>query len=655
VAAAIGLKRGLIVLIAVAIAATIVVAGDILLRRDLADASREQLRGELSFLAGRLSAEIEASEHLGRGFAAVIAANGGMPEADFNEACLVLMTNEPKIRNISLVIGTVITYNCPLDENRSTIGVDLRDRADQWPAFARMQETGRPDIAGPVKLVQGGWAIIARTPIMMRGNDGRHFYWGALSIPLRIEGLLNQAGISDGGQHLNIAIRGNHNSSLAPDILFGDPSVFEGDAVTVPIPFPDGDWIMGGVVRVPVFGYGSTGRQQLMVFAIALLCSSLFLMTAFYLERRRRLESESNRNRDLLRAFMENSPIAMYVKDLEGRYIDLNAEARHAFKVGGRPYIGVTSSAFFPHPLAELLNEEDERAKAGDVVRTERQAPAGACYEFERETKFPVTDRHGKVIAIGGYLIDLSSSKQAEARLIQALHRAEAANRAKSEFLATMSHELRTPLNAIIGYSDLIKHEIFGAIENKRYAEYIGSIHQSGQQLLELLGGLIDLSTVESGHLEIRLEAVSPAEVVKDCRAIMESLAREHQHELVFDEKAIGTCSADRRLLRQALLNLASNAAKYTRKGGRITCSTEDRGPQTVFRVADTGIGMTAAEIERALQPFTRLSDPMRAEVGGSGIGLTLVKRLVEAMGGTLNIASQPGAGTEVEIILPRR
>jgi signal transduction histidine kinase len=147
---------------------------------------------------------------------------------------------------------------------------------------------------------------------------------------------------------------------------------------------------------------------------------------------------------------------------------------------------------------------------------------------------------------------------------------------------------------------------------------------------------------------------MTTADLINDCRAIVEALAHERQHALNFVDNAQHACWADRRLLRQVLLNLASNAAKYTRKGGRIDISTRDEGEMVVFRVEDNGVGMSLEDIERAMQPFTRLGDPMRAEVGGSGIGLALVKRLVEAMRGSLTVTSEPGVGTVIDIGMPK-
>lgn len=647
-------KYVLIGIAAVAIAVAIFSAGEWLSRQRAEMLTRATLKSELNTFANGLRTEIDRSVDLGRGLAAVIAARDGISAEDFAESCENLLLHEPKIRNIALIVGSVITYNCPLSRNRGTIGIDLRQRPDQWASFERMRASGQPDVAGPVNLVQGGWSIIARIPIFIHSQGRPPVFWGALSMPLNMEGLFDQSGITDAAQLIDIAVRGNRNASLAPETLIGDPSVFDDDPVTVEIPFPDGAWKLAA--RVPLFGSGlaTDSPLHLATFLAAIMCGAMFFVVSIYADRRRRLEAESNRNRDLLRAFMENAPVAMYVKDVDGRYIDLNAEARRAFDVGDRAYYGHTMDEFFDTAMAKDLADDDVKVRGGAVVRAERNTGLKQAYPWEREIKFPVKDKEGKVVAIGGYVFDITAGKEAEIRLVRALRTAEEANRAKSEFLATMSHELRTPLNAIIGFSDVIQREVFGPINNPTYRGYINDIHVSGQQLLDLLGGIIDLSAVESGRIEVKREVVTAHEVLGDCRAIMEGMARERQHHLRINDTVTAPCSADRRLLRQVLLNLVSNAAKYTRKGGDIEISSRDDDDMITFCISDNGVGMSAAEIERAMQPFTRLGDTMRAEVGGSGIGLALVKRLVEAMNGRLHIKSEPGQGTTAEVSMPK-
>jgi PAS domain S-box-containing protein len=646
-------KHLLIGIVAALIAAAVFVAGEWLSHTREMMLARATLKSELAVLAARLQTEIEKSVEMTRGLAAVISARQGISPTEFAEACQSLLANEPKIRNIAIVTGSIITDNCPLPQNAKTIGVDLRAHPDQWQSFERMMKTGAPDIAGPANLVQGGWSIIVRVPIFMRHGEGTPEYWGAISVPLRMDGLFAQAGLTDAAQIINLAVRGNRNASLAPEILLGDATVFDDKPVIVDIPFPDGAWQLAARVR-PLTALTTDSPLHFATLLAALMCGATFFVIAAYTDRRRRLEAEASHNRDLLQAFMENAPVAMYVKDVSGHYIDLNAEARRAFDIGTRPYIGMTAQEFFVDPIAKELDNDDARVKRGEVVRVERNTGLKQAYPWEREIKFPVIDNQGKVVAIGGYVFDISATKEAEVRLIRALHAAEEANRAKSEFLATMSHELRTPLNAIIGFSDVIQREVFGPIGNATYRGYIDDIHASGQQLLDLLGGIIDLSAVESGRVEVKHEAVKPADILQDCRAISEAMAAERQHQLRFTDDAIVPCWSDRRLLRQVLLNLVSNAAKYTRKGGEIEIATSMADGMVVFSVTDNGVGMSADEIERAVQPFTRLGDTMRAEVGGSGIGLALVKRLVEAMRGRLHIESEPGKGTRVEIGMPR-
>jgi len=647
-------KHVLIGVAALAIGAIVFFAGEHLNRQRQDISARNRLRTELELLANRLESEIDASVDLGRGLGAAIGARGGITEREFTESCENILRQEPKIRNIALIVGSIIAYNCPVAKNRATIGTDLRTRRDQWSSFERMRETGEPDVAGPLNLVQGGWTIVARVPIFLGGRIRPPVFWGALSMPLNVDGLFQQAGLRAAMKDIELSIRGNRDQASPPEILLGNADVFDGNPVVVEVPFPDGAWQLAAKVPATRWTFSTDPPFYIATIVVAVLCATMFFAVALFSERRRRLEAESNRNRDLLRAFMENSPIAMYVKDLDGRYIDLNAEARSAFAIGDRPYVGRTLRDFFDESRGDELAADDNLAKAGEVVRSERNANRRQGYLWEREIKFPVTDALGKVVAIGGYVFDITAGKETEIKLVRALRTAEEANRAKSEFLATMSHELRTPLNAIIGFSDVIRRELFGAVGNPTYEGYINDIHASGRHLLDLLGGIIDLSAVESGHIEVKRESVAPAALISDCRAMIEALAHERQHDLSIVDEAKSSCLADMRLLRQVLLNLASNAAKYTPKGGRILIATSDDAEMVTFRVSDNGVGMAPDEIERAMQPFTRLGDPMRAEVGGSGIGLALVKRLVELMRGRLKITSTPGVGTTVEISMPK-
>jgi signal transduction histidine kinase len=230
---------------------------------------------------------------------------------------------------------------------------------------------------------------------------------------------------------------------------------------------------------------------------------------------------------------------------------------------------------------------------------------------------------------------------------------AERANRTKSMFLANMSHELRTPLNAINGYSEAMAMELFGKIDNRRYVEYARNIWSSGQHLLSLINSVLDLSKIEAGRMEITCERVPLHSFIIDCLALVGVQAEQSGLALVADDIPPLEIWADPRALKQVLVNLVGNALKFTPRGGEIRIGATALADGVEIVVADTGIGMAAADIPRALTVFGQLDNAYARRHEGSGLGLPLAKSLVELHGGTLSIESAPGAGTRVFIRLP--
>ena len=239
--------------------------------------------------------------------------------------------------------------------------------------------------------------------------------------------------------------------------------------------------------------------------------------------------------------------------------------------------------------------------------------------------------------------------------LQQALQEAESASRAKSEFLANMSHELRTPLNAILGFAEIIRNQIYGPIENSRYTDYASDIYQSGSHLLNLINDILDLSKLESGALAMDESLVHLQNVFDMTLLLVRERVDEKGLHLEFQIGAdtpslIGSESK----LKQILVNLVSNAVKFTPTGGRITIATAitaDGG--LALSVSDTGIGMSADEIVVALEPFGQVDAGLSREHGGTGLGLPLVKKLLDMHDAQLEIESTPGQGTTVRAIFP--
>jgi two-component system cell cycle sensor histidine kinase PleC len=237
--------------------------------------------------------------------------------------------------------------------------------------------------------------------------------------------------------------------------------------------------------------------------------------------------------------------------------------------------------------------------------------------------------------------------------------RAEGANRAKSEFLANMSHELRTPLNAINGFSEIMVGELFGPLGDRRYGEYAQDILNSGQHLLALINDILDMAKIEAGKLTLNFEPLQLAEVVEDCVRLMRNRTDAAGLELRVRLPELPEVEADYRALKQVVLNLLSNAAKFTPRGGRIEVSgAAEPGPDgghVRISVSDTGIGIAPHDLERLARPFEQIESQLSKTQQGSGLGLALTKSLVELHGGALTLQSEPGEGTTASFVLPVR
>ena len=252
--------------------------------------------------------------------------------------------------------------------------------------------------------------------------------------------------------------------------------------------------------------------------------------------------------------------------------------------------------------------------------------------------------------------------KQSQVRIVELAEnyeqekiRAEEANHSKSEFLANMSHELRTPLNAINGFSDIMKKEMFGPLGDPRYKEYVNDILFSGQHLLSLINDILDMSKIEAGKMTLNTEALQMSDMISQVIRIVRGRADENRLKLVYEDQIMPEIEADPRAVKQILLNLATNAIKFTPEGGVVTIAVEAKSAGLIIRVSDTGIGISEEDIERLAQPFEQIDSQHSRKHEGTGLGLALSKSLVELHGGNFKIQSVVGQGTTVIFTLPNK
>jgi two-component system cell cycle sensor histidine kinase PleC len=286
-------------------------------------------------------------------------------------------------------------------------------------------------------------------------------------------------------------------------------------------------------------------------------------------------------------------------------------------------------------------------------------AVLGTFGTYYREARRP-SRRHLDVIAGALRLARLAIERNREYQaLIEARQKAEVANAAKSRFLAGVSHELRTPLNAIIGFADILSQKII-PLDDDRYADYAGDIKSSGSHLLGIINEVLDLSRIEAGRAEFNLVPQGPGPIIDDAVRFLQPRARRDGVTLRNDRAPdLPAILADAQRLRQVLLNLINNAVQAVPSGGTVrVCAGLDpaidgKPPGLWIAVADNGIGMSAAQIDKAFEPFVQVHSGARKKADGAGLGLTIVKQFVEWHGGTIAIASEPDRGTTVTVTLP--
>ena len=351
------------------------------------------------------------------------------------------------------------------------------------------------------------------------------------------------------------------------------------------------------------------------------------------------------------RNLFEKSNDAIIIHDLNGRILEANKMTYEVF--------GYSEAEIKQKSIMELVSPEDREEIRSEIMKVRttgstrkeaRMIRSDGTLIFIDISASLLQAQNNIIQAVGR---DITDRINAETAMLSARIEAETASRTKSEFLANMSHELRTPLNSIIGFSDILIERVFGELNGKQL-RYVNNISASGRHLLGLINDILDLSKVEAGKMELHYSEFSVGSVFEEVKATLSPLAQVKSLEIDFKVGPdFGDIQADRSHLIQILYNLVSNAIKFTPEGGRVSVYCKKSGNTALFSITDTGIGVSSEDQKILFQPFTQIDSSSARQYCGTGLGLALVKKLVELHGGEIWVESEVGKGSNFTFELP--
>lgn len=368
------------------------------------------------------------------------------------------------------------------------------------------------------------------------------------------------------------------------------------------------------------------------------------------------VDFEDRVSQKLFRKIFDLSPDVTIIVDMDsGKIIDVNSAFVEITGVPRKEAVDVLAkdlSVWADNTIRDWLTHKMHSQTSARNMPVVLNARGGMYRQLTVSAESIQMDGKSLLLIVAR---DVSDDLTREREMIASRDEANMASRTKSEFLANMSHELRTPLNAILGFSEIISGEILGPVGSPKYAEYASDIFTSGGHLLSIINDILDLSKVEAGQLDVNEEETFIIDIVRDCVRLVQQKAEDELVNLHVDCPEDFNFSIDPKLFKQIVLNLLTNAVKFTPETGDVYLKVATSSDNVVLSVRDTGIGMTAKELEIAMKPFGQIDNAQARKHQGSGLGLPLIQAFAQKMNGDFLLNSESGKGTTAKVILPLR
>lgn len=623
---------------------------------------------ELSVVRAQLESYLNGDLYLVKGLVALPMANKAIDEQLFFRVAAELASNNEHIKSLQLAPDGIVTYVWPYEANKGAIGHNLLSDPRRLEAAQRAIEKRQLWVAGPVKFIQGGTAVIGRYPIFVtQPGQSQERFWGFASVLIDWSLIVKRADQAVGeNRSVEIAMRGKDGLGAEGAMIYGQPQVFANTPITLEVLLPGGVWQLAGV---PAAGWTSAAGyklgQRLAFAALILMLSGAFYSLLRLPTRLRRMVQQSTDNlrhsEYRLVDAIEAIPDAFAIFDAQDRLVLCNSNFRRFYER--------SDAVIKPGTCARRLIEygiergqfapQKGRSANIDMLESKLQLHRSGESHYEEQLSdgrvLRVVQRRMRDGGLAGIRVDITDLKRKELELIEARQRADISNDAKSTFLATVSHELRTPLNVVIGILTALEPSSRLSVEER---SRVGVAARSGKHLLSLVNEILDLSRIESGNLELENAPFKFSDLIKPVLNYAEFSCEQKDLKFVYNtsEALPAHCIGDSVRLRQVLFNLLSNAVKFTEKGTvRLSINAQpDVNGQSAFTfcVDDSGPGVSEQMRPRLFEAFAQGDASLTREHGGAGLGLAISQRLAQLMDSEILVSESSLGGARFSFTL---